>query len=323
MVMTNRQVVDTLGRLLRIVEAGEKGFAVAAANVSNRGLKVVFKTCAQERAEFKSEILGEIRRLGDGFKPRTSIRGLIHRGRISIVAALNIGAENRENGVLKEVVLGERAAVRTYEKTLEKELPPETREIVERQFERVRQVNEQVNLLRGKDGMRLVVRLLDTEKDADTAIQALSEAGFPQERIERTTLSEATELYQGQGTTVLETVVSGAFGGALWGSLFGAVAGIGVAQTPGIDPIPATSIPGTWALIALSGLLIGAFIGAALGLFIGVGVSEEDTLLYDQSLEHGQIILKILVNEARASEARQIMSRVNLEAKAQVGQASA
>jgi hypothetical protein len=165
---------------------------------------------------------------------------------MAIVAALTIGAEERENGVLKEVVLGEKVALRTYETTLEKELPNETREIVERQFEDVRRVSERVNLMRGQDGKRLVVRLLDTEKDAETAVRALENVGFPQEMIEQSFLNEATELYQGKGTTVLETVVSGAFGGSLWGSIFGAVAGIAVGQTPGIEPIGTTTIRAFW-----------------------------------------------------------------------------
>ena len=317
MATTHQRAVKALSPLSRIVEAGEKGYAVAAANVNHRALKVLFKSYAQQRAKFKSEILAEIKRLGGEFKPRSSIRGIIHRGRIAIVAALTIGAEERENGVLKEVVLGEKVALRTYETTLEKELPNETREIVERQFEDVRRVSERVNLMRGQDGKRLVVRLLDTEKDAETAVRALENVGFPQEMIEQSFLNEATELYQGKGTTVLETVVSGAFGGSLWGSIFGAVAGIAVGQTPGIEPIGTTTIQGTWALIALFGIVIGAFIGAALGFFIGVGISEEDTFLYGQSIKHGQIIVSAVVDEKRASEAGKIMAHVNIESRSQ------
>lgn len=317
MATTHQRAVKALSPLYRIVEAGEKGYAVAAANVNHRALKVLFKSYAQQRAKFKSEILAEIKRLGGEFEPRSSIRGIIHRGRIAIVAALTIGAEERENGVLKEVVLGEKVALRTYETTLEKELPNETREIVERQFEDVRRVSERVNLMRGQDGKRLVVRLLDTEKDAETAVRALENVGFPQEMIEKSFLNEATELYQGKGTTVLETVVSGAFGGSLWGSIFGAVAGIAVGQTPGIEPIGTTTIQGTWALIALFGIVIGAFIGAALGFFIGVGISEEDTFLYGQSIKHGQIIVSAVVDEKRASEAGKIMAHVNIESRSQ------
>lgn len=317
MATTQQRAVKALSPLYRIIEAGEKGYAVAGANVSNRGLKVLFKSYAQQRANFKSEILAEIKRLGGDFEPRSSIRGIIHRGRIAIVAALTIGAESRENGVLKEVLLGEKAALRTYAATLKKGLPDETRAIVERQFEAVRQASERVNLMLGQEGKRLVVRLLDTEKDAETAVQALEDAGFSRDRIEKISLSDAAELYRGKGTTVLETIVSGAFGGSLWGSIFGAVAGIGVVQTPGIEPVGDTTILGTWAVIALSGILIGAFIGAALGFFIGVGVSEEDSFVYDQSIQHGQIILRAVVDEKRALEAGRIMARVNIESRSQ------
>ncbi|HLF88225.1 MAG TPA: PA2169 family four-helix-bundle protein [Anaerolineales bacterium] len=321
--MDVNQIVKILSNLYRIVEAGEKGFAVAAANVSNRGLKAHFKSYAQQRAQFKSEILAEIRRHGGDFKPRASIRGIIHRGRIDIVATLTIGAESKEKVVLNEAVLGERVAMRTYEKTLESELPSETQAIVAQQIEKVREVSERVNLLRGKEGKRLVVRLLDSEKDADRAVQALKNAGFLEEVIERITLSEAIELYEGKGITVLETVISGAFGGSLWGSLIGALAGISVAQVPGLEPFGATTIQGAWAFVALSGILLGGFFGAVLGLFIGAGVSEEDIYLYDQSIKDGQIVVRAVVDEGRAKEAGQIMAQINLESRAQAREAPA
>ncbi len=48
---SNRRASKALDYLYRIVEAGEKGYAVAAANVDNRGLKLLFKSYAQQRAD--------------------------------------------------------------------------------------------------------------------------------------------------------------------------------------------------------------------------------------------------------------------------------
>lgn len=320
---TSRGDVKALKNLYKIVEAGERGFAVAATSVDNRGLKVTFKTFAQQRAQFKSELLDKIQRLGGDHRPRSSIRGLIHRGRIAIVASLTIGSENQEKVVLKEAVIGEEVAEKTYKKTLGGELSPELREIVERQFEEVRKVREQVHLMRGKGGKRLVVRLFNSEEDADRAVGALKESGFSQEAVERVSLSETMELYEGKGTTVLETVLSGAFGGSLWGSLIGVLAGISVVQLPGVEPIGTTTVLGTGVFIALAIVLIAAFVGGALGLIFGVGISEEDTEMYDQSVRRGQIILKVLVDEAIASKANQIMSQVNIQSRAQAREAPA
>ena len=117
---------NALVYLYKIVEAGERGYAVVASNVSNRALKILYKSYAQQRLQFKEEIFAEIQRLGGHTRPRSKFLGIVHRGRIDIFAALTIGNENVEKVVLKEVLLGEMVAVKAYEKTLKKDLPPET-----------------------------------------------------------------------------------------------------------------------------------------------------------------------------------------------------
>ena len=315
--MTDQQAVKVLSYLYKIIEAGERGYAVSAANVNNRGLKVLFKSYAQQRARFKSEILAEIQRLGGDAKPRSSIRGILHRGRIDIFAAMTIGNEEREKVVLKEIMVGEKVALRTYEKTLKTELPPKTRETVARQYEEVRKVIERVHLMRGKEGKRLVIWLFDNEKSAEDAVQVLEQSGLPAEAIERTMFDNAIELYKGRGTTVFETIISGAVGGALWGNLIGALAGLGAGKAVDPDPIGGIPVQAIWLLVALAGIAGGAFIGGMLGFFIGIGISEEDTYLYDESIKHGQIILMALADYSKASEARRIMEQVNIGSKLQ------
>ena len=167
-----------LVNLYKIVEAGERGYAVVASNVSNRALKILYRSYAQQRLQFKEEIFAEIQRLGGHARPRDNFLGMVHRGRIDIFAALTIGDENVEKVILKEVLLGEKVAVRAYEKTLKKDLPPETREILECQFDEVRKAVEQWHLIKGQNGKRLVLRLYDSKSDAEEALQSLKSAGF-------------------------------------------------------------------------------------------------------------------------------------------------
>ena len=134
MAATNKRVVDTLNHLYKMCDAGERGFGTAAENVSNRGLKVLLKNYAHQRRQFAAELRAEIERLGGQPTERTSIRGIVHRGRMDIVATLTIGPENAENVVLKEAALGEQAAVNAYKRALETDLPAETRQLVERQY---------------------------------------------------------------------------------------------------------------------------------------------------------------------------------------------
>lgn len=181
--MNNLAASKALSYLCRIVEAGERGYAVSASNVSNQGLKLLLKSHAQQRSRFKSEILAEIQRLGSNLKPRNSIRGVLHRGRINIFSALAAGNDEKEKIILKEILVGEKIALKVYESTLKKELPGETHGLISRQYAEVKKVVEQINLLKGKDGMRLIVQLFKSEKHANTAIQELRDAGFQLDSI--------------------------------------------------------------------------------------------------------------------------------------------
>lgn len=320
--MSNRQTLKALGTLYRIVEAGERGYAVAAANVDNRGLKLLFKSFAQQRANFKTEIFQEMQHLnGPAHAPGnglSSILAMIHRGRIDIFAALTIGDENEEQVVLKEVMLGESVALRAYENTLKKDLPPEIREVVTRQFEEVRRVVEQVHLMKGREGKRLLVRLYDTEMDANRAVERLRQSGLAQESIEKVLVDKTEVLYKGRGTTLRETILSGAVGGAFWGSVIGLLAVISVLQLPNWNPgVQSFMDQRLWAFIALVLCIAGGvFVGTMIGTFIGWGIKSSDAYLYDHGLERGRILVKSLVDESRASKAWRMLAHVNIESRA-------
>jgi uncharacterized protein (TIGR02284 family) len=320
--MTDKQTLQELRRLYRILEAGEKGYAVSAVNVNNRGLKVLFKSFAQQRTRFKSEILAEMRRLGGELRNQSDLLAGIHRGRINIFAALTIGKDERERVVLKEILIGERFALQAYKKALKKELHPDVLELISRQLVDIRQVVEQIKLMRGKEGKRLVVRLFDSENDADSAVLEMKNVGLHPEMIERQSFNEAVEIYKGKSTTVSETVISGAVGGAFWGGLIGLFAGLGM-QVAGFTPLGTAVAQNIWAYLALAGLLAGQFVGSVLGFAIGVGLAGEDAYQYDISIQRGKILLMAMVDALRAPEAGQIMALVNLRAREKLEKATA
>jgi len=317
--MDSQRVVKALGHLYRIVEAGERGYAVAASNISNRALKILFQTFAQQRAHFKDELMAEIQQLGGHAHVSSSFLGMVHRGRIDIFAALTIGAENVEKVVLKEVMIGERVALGAYEKTLKKDLPSEPREIVMRQFEEVRRVVDQVRLLRGRNGKQMVVRLYDSKADAEKALQSLKEAGIPENEIEMENLNaeKPMELYSGRGSTILETIVSGAVGGAIWGTVAGILAAIGIFQMAsfGLGNVAPTSLQFTAAISVLGLIVGGSFVGGMIGLFIGWGIASEDRYVNDYRLKNGQVFMRAIVNESTASTAWRVMNQIAMESR--------
>lgn len=311
--MNTRRVIRSLSYLHRILEAGERGYAVSASNVNNQGLKILLRAYAQQRARFKSEITDEIIRLGGTLRQRSSIRGVLHRGRIDIFAALTIGNEEREAVVLKEIMVGETTAMYTYKSVIKRAMPDETRSLVEKQYEEVRHVVEQIQLLRGAHGMRMVVQLFDEEKHVDAALRELKNAGISPASIKVMKIQDAIELYSGKTTTKFETSISGATGGAMWGGVIGAIAGVGAQQSV-LSPVPYLGID-IWMIFAILGILAGGFIGFVLGYFIGMGISEDDNYLQRQDMNHEAIILMAFVNTKNISEARQIMAQLRMNMK--------
>jgi uncharacterized protein (TIGR02284 family) len=310
--MNTLSVINIIASLYKIVEAGEWGYGVAASNVSNRVLKARFKSHARKRLEFKEELWAELQRLGCQTKPQSSILGIVHRGRINIFAALTIGAENVEKTILKEVILGERVALRSYEKVLKKDLPPETKIIVERQFRNVLETVNEIQLLRGRNGKRLLIRLYDSKPDAEVTLLSLNEADVPIDSVEIKDFNEVAEgdVYDQDGrggAAIFETMVSGAVGGATWGVVAGILSIIGILRISALNQdVIAPVIP----LFAFLGLVAGGiFIGGMLGLFIGWGISSEDQYV-SQDITHGKFILQVLEDESQASAAWKIMYQV-------------
>lgn len=303
--MTDQQVRGVLNRLYRVAEAGEKGYCTAAANVVNPGLKMLFKSYAQQRAQFKSELIDTLHSLGDAHRPGTSVPGMIHRGRVAIFAAMSSDRYSQEKIVLKEVALGDRVAAQAYQRALARDLPPNVRALVERQLEGIRDAGEQIQLLRGQDGQRMVVGLFDSQNASDHAVESLRAAGFPEETI-TAVQSQDTEAYQGRGATVREVVLSGAFGGALWGGLTGLLVGFGVVQSNSQGPF---GVFGAWLLSVIGFMLIGAFIASALALFIGLSLAQNDSYQYHQITATPHFLVEAVVDQNRADEAGQILGQ--------------
>jgi uncharacterized protein (TIGR02284 family) len=315
---TDKNVIRALGQLYKIVEAGERGYVNAAANVKNRAIKMLFKSYAQKRAEFKEEIFLEMERRGATERPSSSVLAAIHRGRVTIFAAMTIGEENIERVVLKEVLFGERFAKLTYERILRQQLPDETRALVQRQYDEILRLLEQVQNMYGKNGKRLVVRMYDTKEAADEAIRRLNASEHPPESVKKQSVMPL-EIYRGDGPKVIETILSGAVGGAIWGGISVLLSAGTILQLSSdgqtvLAPYPFT--PLQLALIAMLGLLAaGLFIGGSIGFFLGLGVKDEDTYFYKESVQNGEVLVEALTDASHASPAWRLLAQVNMEAR--------
>jgi hypothetical protein len=107
-------------------------------------------------------------------------------------------------------------------------------------------------------------------------------------------------------------------GGAIWGAVAGGLAFIGILQIGGIalEPIVPRTVQLVAALSALGLIAGGTFIGTMIGFFIGLSISSEDRYLYNDSVEHGHVLVRATVDRPRASWAWQTMNQIEIQSRA-------
>ena len=144
MAMDNDDVIDTLNDLIETCKDGENGFRTCAEDIKNKALQPIFLTAAERCADAAAELRQEVLRLGGKPEKSGSLAGSAHRRWVDIKSAIT-GKD--EAAVLAECERGEDVAKASYEKALQKDLPPSIRVIVQTQYEGVLQNHDRVRSL--------------------------------------------------------------------------------------------------------------------------------------------------------------------------------
>jgi uncharacterized protein (TIGR02284 family) len=144
MAMDKDDVIDTLNDLIETSKDGEQGFRTCAEDIKHAELKTMFNAAARRCAEAAAELQVEVQRLGGKPERSGSLAGSAHRRWVDIKAAI-MGKDDA--AVLAECERGEDVAKSSYQKALEKDLPPAIRVIVERQYQGVLQHHDRVRAL--------------------------------------------------------------------------------------------------------------------------------------------------------------------------------
>ena len=143
--MDNGDLVETLNNLIETSRDGEEGFRTCAAGVNNPELKQMFEQAASRCRQAVSELQAKVRSLGGDPEKSGSVSGGLHRAWVDIKSTIT-GMD--EAAVLAECERGEDVARKAYEAALAKDLPPDSRSIVARQYEGVKQHQDRVRQLR-------------------------------------------------------------------------------------------------------------------------------------------------------------------------------
>ena len=144
MAMDRDDIIDTLNDLIETCKDGEEGFRTCAEDIRNPALKPIFEEGARRCAEAAGELRAEVQRLGGKPERTGSLAGSAHRRWVDIKSAI-MGKDDK--AILNECERGEDVAKESYQKALQKDLPPTIRAIVERQYRGVLQNHDRVRAL--------------------------------------------------------------------------------------------------------------------------------------------------------------------------------
>ena len=142
--MAARTERDTLNTLIEICRDGARGFRLAADHVADPELKRIFSETALQRELFAAELLPYAQRLGGDADARGTTRGALHRGWMMVKDAMT---HYDESTVLAEAIRGEATAANTYADAVMSMLPPNSRPVIERQYESIRGVQRELDEL--------------------------------------------------------------------------------------------------------------------------------------------------------------------------------
>lgn len=142
---TDRRVAQDL---IETLEDGRAGFASAAdklAETDRSELAIKMRELSEQRARFSAELEQMAASHGDDIDEDGSVAARVHRFWMSVKDDVS-GAD--PEGVLDVAEQGEDHAVSEYEDALSKDISPDLRTVVERQFAEVEQARDEVMALR-------------------------------------------------------------------------------------------------------------------------------------------------------------------------------
>lgn len=139
------KVISTLNDLIETCKDGEEGFRYCADGISDPQVKSLFMDRSRLCRDSATELQEFVISLGGDPETKSSASGTMHRRWIDVKSAVT-GAD--DEAYLNECERGEDVAKESYRKALDKELPPDIRAVVERQYNGVLRNHDQVKALR-------------------------------------------------------------------------------------------------------------------------------------------------------------------------------
>ncbi len=140
-----QESIDQLNRLVQLCIDTRESYEQAADTVETDRFKKLFTEFAEQRNQFATQLSNLILQYGGQPQEFGTDNGSIRRGWENIRAVLSPATEE---SVLDSLEAGEDKAKESYEAALDFELPEKAQEIVQRQYEAVLRVHDEIRDLR-------------------------------------------------------------------------------------------------------------------------------------------------------------------------------
>jgi uncharacterized protein (TIGR02284 family) len=122
-----------LNHLIETCRDGERGFRLASQQVADPGLKALFTELSAQRATFAAQLVPHVQRLGGQPASDGTATASLHRRWMVLEQAFRQG----DHATVTEVERGDKVTLRIYLDALEGMLPPDTRELVQKQCDEI------------------------------------------------------------------------------------------------------------------------------------------------------------------------------------------
>jgi hypothetical protein len=156
---------------------------------------------------------------------------------------------------------------------------------------------------------KTVVGLFEEQTDAQNAVDALVDRGFPRDQISVVASETGRQYVRDDRAESVEVRPSGA--GAAVGAVSGAVIGGGAGLLVGLG---ALAVPGLGPLVALgplvttlAGMAAGTVAGGLLGALVDIGVPKEEAEVYVEGVRRGYILVTLQTSDEEADTAAAVM----------------
>jgi uncharacterized protein (TIGR02284 family) len=146
------KAAEVVNDLVKINNDRIEGYdrAIREAKDEDRDLKTTFEGMKRESEQFKQELSGLAKQLGEEPATGTRTDGKIYRAWMDVKATFT---GNSRKAVLENCEYGEDAAQRAYRNALAEEsaLPPEVRSVVSRQQQSLRESHDRIKQMRDSE----------------------------------------------------------------------------------------------------------------------------------------------------------------------------